>query len=96
MEENVPGAYAQKPLKSISRIIEASSQKNDLVADFFSHSGVTLLASEQLGRRCYAMDLDPVFAELSIRRLERYRKTGKTGWQWNNPFPEVEGIMNND
>jgi len=90
MEENVPGAYAQKPLKSISRIIEASSKKNNLVSDFFGHSGVTLVASEQLGRRCYAMELDPVFAELSIRRLERYRKTGKTGWQWNNPFPEVK------
>ncbi len=90
MEENVPGAYAQKPLKSISRIIESSSKKNNLVADFFSHSGVTLLASEMLVRRCYAMEIDPVFAELSIRRLERYRQTGKTGWQWNNPFPEVK------
>lgn len=90
MEENVPGAYAQKPLKSISRIIEASSKKNNLVADFFSHSGVTLLASEILGRKCFAMELDPVFAELSIRRLEHYRKTGKTGWQWNNPFPELK------
>jgi site-specific DNA-methyltransferase (adenine-specific) len=93
MEENVPGAYAQKPLKSILRIIEASSKKNNLIADFFSHSGVTLIASEILGRRCYAMELDPVFAELSIRRLERYRKTGKTGWQWNNPFPEVSIIQ---
>ena len=90
MEENVPGAYAQKPLKSISRIIEASSKKNNLVADFFSHSGVTLLASEMLGRKCYAMEIDPVFAELSIRRLEHYRKTGKTGWQWNSPFPEIK------
>ena len=89
MEENVPGAYAQKPLKSILRIVEASSKKNNLVADFFSHSGVTLLASEILGRKCYAMEIDPVFTELSIRRLERYRQTGKTGWQWNNPFPEV-------
>jgi len=89
MEENVPGAYAQKPLKSISRIIEANSKKSDLVADFFSHSGVTLLSSEILGRKCYAMEIDPVFAELSIRRLERFRETGKTGWQWNNPFPEI-------
>jgi DNA modification methylase len=89
MEENVPGAYAQKPLKSTKRIIEASSKKNNLVADFFSHSGVTLLASEILGRKCYAMDIDPIFAEVSIRRLERFRETGKTGWQWNNPFPEI-------
>lgn len=92
MEENVPGAYAQKPLKAIKRIIGASSKINNLVTDFFSHSGVTLLASEMLGRRCYAMEIDPVFAELSIRRLERFRQTGKTGWQWNNPFPEVDVI----
>jgi site-specific DNA-methyltransferase (adenine-specific) len=90
MEENVPGAYAQKPLKAISRIIEASSKKGNLVTDFFSHSGVTLLASEILGRKCYSMEIDPVFAEVSIRRLEHYRKAGKTGWQWNNPFPEVK------
>ena len=90
MEENVPGAYAQKPLKAILRIIEASSKKNNLVADFFSHSGTTLLASEILGRNCYAMEIDPVFAELSIRRIENYRQTGKTGWQWKNPFPEVK------
>jgi site-specific DNA-methyltransferase (adenine-specific) len=90
MEENVPGAYAQKPLRAIKRIIEASSQKNNLVADFFSHSGVTLIAAERLDRRCYSMEIDPVFAELSIRRLERYRKTGKTGWQWENPFPELK------
>lgn len=90
MEENVPGAYAQKPLKAISRIIEASSKKSNLVADFFSHSGVTILASEILKRRCFVIEFDPIFAEISIRRLEHYRKTGKTGWQWDNPFPEVK------
>jgi site-specific DNA-methyltransferase (adenine-specific) len=89
MEENVPGCYAQKPLKSTARIIEASSNKGDLVIDFFAHSGSTLIACEQLGRRCFTMDIDPIFAEISIRRLERYRKIGKTGWQWFSPFPEL-------
>lgn len=89
MEENIPGAYAQKPLKSIERIIETSSKPGDMVADFFAHSGTTLMAAEKLNRRCITFDRDPVFAELTIRRLERYRKTGKTGWQWKNPFPEI-------
>ena len=89
MEENIPGAYAQKPLKSIERIIKTSSKAGDLVADFFAHSGTTLMAAEKLNRRCITFDRDPVFAELTIRRLERYRKTGKTGWQWDNPFPEI-------
>ncbi len=90
MEENVPGCYAQKPLKSIERIISASSGEGDAVADFFAHSGTTLIAGERLGRRVFTFDNDPVFAEITIRRLERFRKLGKTGWQWQNPFPEID------
>ena len=96
MEENVPGAYAQKSLKSIERIILTSSRENALAVDFFAHSGTTLIAAEKTGRRCITMDLDPVFAELTIRRLERYRKTGKTGWQCENPFPETAGWNQSD
>ena len=88
MEENVNGCYAQKPIKSINRIIEASSKRGELVTDFFSHSGTTLISSELTNRKCYTIDIDPVFCEISIRRLERLRKTGKTGWQNSNPFAE--------
>jgi len=90
MEENVPGCYAQKPLKAIERIIESATNEGDLVIDFFSHSGTTLMAGELLNRKVYTLEIDPIFAELTIRRLENYRSTGKTGWQWKNPFPELE------
>lgn len=86
MEENVSGCYAQKPIKSIERIIEASSHPDELVIDFFAHSGTTLLASEIMKRKCYTFDVDPVFAEITIRRLENFRATGRTGWQNGNPF----------
>lgn len=85
-QENVSGCYAQKPLKSIDRIIKASSKPGDLVLDFFSHAGTTLLAAEIQQRLCYTIDIDPLFCELSIRRLEHYQKTGKTGWQNSHPF----------
>jgi site-specific DNA-methyltransferase (adenine-specific) len=88
MEENVNGCYAQKPLKSCERIIKASSARGDLVIDFFGHSGSTLLASEILGRNCYTLDIDPVYCEIAIRRLERFRRIGKTGWQNSNPFEQ--------
>src|SRR5437867_5772897 len=90
MQENVPGCYAQKPLKAIERIILSGSDEKDLIADFFSHSGTTLIAGERLNRKVYAFDIDPIFAELSIRRIEHYRKTGEAGWQWRNPFPEID------
>lgn len=90
MQENVSGCYAQKPLKAIERIVQASTCQDELVADFFAHSGTTLITGEQLGRRVYTFDVDPIFAEITIRRLEHFRATGKTGWQWDNPFPEIE------
>lgn len=86
MEENVNGCYAQKPLKSSERILQASSQPGDLIIDFFAHSGTTLLAAERLNQRCFCIDIDPVFCEISIRRLEHFRQTGKLGWQNSNPF----------
>ncbi len=90
MEENVPGCYAQKPLKAIERIITSSSEEGEIVVDFFAHSGTTLIAGELHNRVVYTFDIDPIFVEITIRRLEHYRKTGKTGWQWRNPFPEIE------
>ena len=88
MEENVNGCYAQKPLKSIERIVRASSSPGDLVIDLFAHSGSTLLSAERTGRTCCTADHDPVCCEIAIRRLERFRQTGKTGWQNGNPFEE--------
>jgi site-specific DNA-methyltransferase (adenine-specific) len=86
MEENVSGCYAQKPLKAIDRIVLASSSPGDTVLDFFAHSGTTLLSCERHQRRCLTADIDPIYCEITIRRLERFRITGKTGWQNQNPF----------
>ncbi len=88
MEENVNGCYAQKPLKSAERIIRASSNEGDLVIDFFCHSASTLISAEMNKRRCYTIDCDPIYCEIAIRRLERFRRTGKTGWQNGNPFEQ--------
>lgn len=96
MQENVSGCYAQKPLKSIDRIISASSQKGDLVADYFSHSGTTLLSAEQLARNCFTMDVDPVFCEITIRRLELFRQSGRLGWQNSHPFEDVFSCIGED
>ncbi len=93
MEENVNGCYAQKPLKAIARIIQASSSSGDNVLDFFSHSGTTLLAAEMTGRRCLTMDIDPIFCEITIRRIEHFRQTGRTGWQNSNPFARELGQL---
>ena len=96
MEENVSGCYAQKPLKCIDRIIKGSSRKGDIVADYFSHSGATLISAERLGRNCFTMDVDPVFCEITIRRLELFRRTGRTGWRNSHPFEDDFSCMAGD
>jgi site-specific DNA-methyltransferase (adenine-specific) len=94
MEENVNGCYAQKPLKAIERLILASSHEGDTVIDFFGHSGTTLIAADRLKRRCVICDIDPIYCEIMIRRLERLRTYGKTGWQNGNPFEkELHGFV---
>ena len=86
MKENVNGCYAQKPLKCIERIVLASSEEGDLVIDLFGHSGATLIAAAKNKRKCFVCDIDPVYVELMIRRLERYNEMGAEGWQNSNPF----------
>lgn len=80
LEENVEGCFAQKPLKSIQRIVEASSKPGDLVIDLFSHSGTTLLQAERSHRVCYTADASPIYCRLTVARLLHYRRTGRTGW----------------
>lgn len=60
-----------KPLELIAQQMSNSSLKNDLIIDPFVGSGSTILAAEQLNRRCYAMDIAPKYCEVAIDRWER-------------------------
>lgn len=64
-----------KPIKLLSRLINNSSKRDQIVGDFFGGSGSTLIACEQLGRTCYTMELDPRYADVIIDRFEKYTKT---------------------
>ena len=64
-----------KPVKLVARFILNSSAKGDTVADIFGGSGTTLMACEQLGRRCRMMELDPGYCDVIIGRWEAF--TGK-------------------
>ncbi len=59
----------QKPIECMTRPMENSSKVGDIVADPFLGSGTTLIACEQLGRRCRACELDPGYAAVSIQRF---------------------------
>lgn len=64
-----------KPVKLCAEAIKNSSKKDDIIMDLFGGSGSTLIASEQLGRKCYMMELDPKYVDVIIKRWENL--TGK-------------------
>lgn len=64
-----------KPLTLIKKQIRNSSKEGDIVLDLFGGSGTTLMACEEMNRRCYMMEYDPRFADVIIRRWEE--QTGR-------------------
>lgn len=59
-----------KPIDLIGYPIKNSSKKGDVVLDLFGGSGSTLIACEQLGRRCMTMELDEKYASVILKRWE--------------------------
>ena len=59
-----------KPVTLVARALTNSSSPRDLVLDPFMGSGTTLVASEQTGRVCYGMELDPGYVDVVIQRWE--------------------------
>lgn len=59
-----------KPVKLMARLINNSTKPGQIVLDLFGGSGSTLIAAEQLNRRCYLMELDPKYVDVIIDRYE--------------------------
>lgn len=65
----------QKPVKLSATAIENTTNKDAVVLDLFGGSGSTLIACEQLNRKCRMMELDPKYCDVIIKRWETL--TGK-------------------
>jgi DNA modification methylase len=61
-----------KPLPLMERAISNSSKEGELVLDPFLGSGSTLIACERTGRVCAGIEIDPIYAEVALRRWERF------------------------
>jgi DNA modification methylase len=61
----------QKPLEICERGILNSTNQNELVLDLFLGSGSTMVASHQLKRKCYGMELDPKYCQVIIDRMKK-------------------------
>lgn len=64
-----------KPVELCERAIRYSSENADIVLDLFGGSGATLIAAEKSARKCYMMELDPIYVDVVVTRWEDF--TGK-------------------
>ena len=60
-----------KPVPLIGHHIKNSSRRGEIVLDVFGGSGTTLIACEQLERRCRMVELDPVYCDVIVDRWEK-------------------------
>jgi hypothetical protein len=71
-----------KPVEMWRFAIENHSARGDLLYEPFSGSGTTIIAAEQTGRRCYAMELSPQYINVAVKRWQDF-----TGRPPSTPTP---------
>lgn len=62
----------QKPVELSALAIKNTSHEKDIVLDVFGGSGSTLIACEQLRRKCFMMEFDPIYCDVIIERWEKF------------------------
>jgi DNA modification methylase len=65
----------QKPVECMARPIRNHGDEGDVVYDPFLGSGTTLIAAEKLNRKCYGLEIDPIYCDVIVKRWEDF--TGK-------------------
>ena len=85
------GYPTQKPVALYSRLIKASSNKDDLVLDPFAGCATTCVAAEQLGRQWIGIDLSPQARGITLDRLEKECGRGSF-WEKNVRLLTTENL----
>jgi len=76
------GYPTQKPLKLMERILEISSQPNEIVLDAFCGCGTALVAAQNLGRQWIGIDISPTSCRVMAKRLRDICKLPEDEKQW--------------
>jgi DNA modification methylase len=65
-----------KPVELVSKAISNSTPRRELIYDPFLGSGTAVIASEQLNRKCYGLEISPQYCDVIVKRWESL--TGNT------------------
>ena len=61
-----------KPFNLVADAILDTSSRGEIILDLFLGSGTTLIAAERVGRRCFGMEIDPIYSDVIIRRWQNF------------------------
>jgi hypothetical protein len=86
MEKERVGYPTQKPETLLERIIKASSNEGDIVADFFCGSGTTLAVAEKLGRKWIGSDLGKFSIHTTRKRMIDVQRNLKQAGKYYRSF----------
>jgi DNA modification methylase len=70
--------------------IQDCTARGDIVLDAFLGSGTTLIAAERVGRRCYGIEIDPLYVDAAIRRWQRHSGDRAILADSGRAFDEIE------
>lgn len=74
-QKSETGHSTQKPVECMKRPIENNSSAGQAVYEPFSGSGTTIIAAEMTGRVCHAIELNPAYVDVAVKRWQDF--TGK-------------------
>jgi len=79
-----------KPIAMIADAIMDCTARGDIVLDGFLGSGTTVIAAERTGRRCYGLELDPLYVDTVVRRWQAYTSANATHASTGRCFNDLE------
>jgi DNA modification methylase len=79
-----------KPVALVADAIMDCTSRNDIVIDGFLGSGTTVIAAERTGRRCYGLEIDPLYVDSVVRRWQAYTRHDARHTLTGMSFREME------
>lgn len=79
-----------KPAALVADAIMDCTERHDVVLDGFLGSGTTVIAAERTGRRCYGLEIDPIYVDVIVRRWQAYTRQAARHAETGRSFAEAE------
>ena len=81
-----------KPIALVADAILDCTARGEIILDSFLGSGTTLMAAERVGRLCYAIEIDPAYVDVAIRRWQKYTGESAVHVKSGKRFDEISSL----